>query len=231
MTDTTQQIIKNNTVDIHGKSYLTVAGRVGLFHEDNDADVSIETGCKVDGTLVMCKASVKTKKGTFTGWSAVDTSNASSIEKGSPIEVAETSAVGRALGFAGYGVIDSIASADEMVKSGATAPQTDTKRILEKAQAVREEAGTTLDHVCKLHNVQMKERTSPAGGTYYDHRRKLDTGEWERCSGYGFKGDMKRLDLRTSKPEGLTEEDDKEAYGDAPIAEPTAEQINEDVPF
>ncbi len=39
------------------------------------------------------------------------------IEKASPYEVAETSAIGRALGFAGFGIADGIASADEMVKA------------------------------------------------------------------------------------------------------------------
>ena len=39
------------------------------------------------------------------------------IEKASPYEVAETSAVGRALGFAGYGIVGGIASADEMIAS------------------------------------------------------------------------------------------------------------------
>ena len=40
------------------------------------------------------------------------------MEKTSPYEIAETSAIGRALGFAGYGSVDSIASADEMIKAG-----------------------------------------------------------------------------------------------------------------
>ena len=38
--------------------------------------------------------------------------------------MAETSAVGRALGFAGYGIVEGIASADEVVKAAATPVRT-----------------------------------------------------------------------------------------------------------
>ncbi len=33
------------------------------------------------------------------------------------LEVAETSAIGRALGFAGYGIVEGVASADELIKN------------------------------------------------------------------------------------------------------------------
>lgn len=106
----------DNIVDIHGKKYMTVAGRLQLAHTDNDT-LSITTEVIPNGGSVVVKATVVTKKGTFTGISAANPSKA--IEKMSPYEVAETSAVGRALGFAGYGAVDSIASADEMVKATA----------------------------------------------------------------------------------------------------------------
>ena len=48
---------------------------------------------------------------------------------------------------------------------------------------------TTSDKsYCSLHKVQMKERTSQAGTTYFDHRRKNAGGSWERCFGSGWKG-------------------------------------------
>src|SRR6185312_11942549 len=102
-------------VNIHGKEYITVAERLNEAREDIQ---SIITEVVPDGGLVVVRATVTTKKGVFTGISAANPSKA--IEKQSPYEVAETSAVGRALGFAGYGAVDSIATADEMVKSGAT---------------------------------------------------------------------------------------------------------------
>lgn len=108
---------ENNVIKIHGKDYLTVAGRLAIAHEGSKTlSITTEVLPDTNGNVVI-KATVVTDKGTFTGISGANTSKA--IEKQSPYEVAETSAVGRALGFAGYGVTDGIATADEMVKAGA----------------------------------------------------------------------------------------------------------------
>lgn len=98
-------------ISIHGKQYVTVAERV---QEAGDDFISLDTEVLYQ-TPVVIKATVTTKKGTFTGISAANPSKA--IEKMSPYEVAETSAIGRALGFAGYGIVDGIDTADEMVKA------------------------------------------------------------------------------------------------------------------
>lgn len=106
------------SIKIQGKEYVTVAERVKAIHDDLKKEAfSITTEVIPNGGAVVIKATVTTPKGTFTGISAANPLK--SIEKMSPYEVAETSAVGRALGFAGYGMVDSIASADEMVKAGA----------------------------------------------------------------------------------------------------------------
>lgn len=115
------------SIQIHGKEYITVAERVLEAHADLK-EVTLAGGQRIQDSLsittevlyqspVVIKATVVTKKGTFTGISAANPSKA--IEKMSPYEVAETSAVGRALGFAGYGMVDSIATADEMNKANA----------------------------------------------------------------------------------------------------------------
>lgn len=102
----------NGIVQIHGKDYMTVARRVELAHEE-DALESIETEVLSNDPVVI-KALVKIKGQVYTGISSVSLDSARIIERQNPYEVAETSAVGRALGFAGYGIIESIASADEM---------------------------------------------------------------------------------------------------------------------
>jgi|SRR3990167_177993 len=99
-------------IQIHGKDYMTVARRVELAHEDGLEEIITEV---LTHEPVVIKALVRTKKGTFSGISSANPLK--SIEKSNPYEVAETSAVGRALGFAGYGLIEGIASADEMIKS------------------------------------------------------------------------------------------------------------------
>lgn len=103
----------NNIVNIHGKQYMTVAGRVELAHKDLKL-LSIRSKIEYqDENEVVVKAIVITPKGEYTGHASSKKAK-QGIEGQSPLEVAETSAIGRALGFAGYGVIDSIASADEV---------------------------------------------------------------------------------------------------------------------
>lgn len=112
----------NGIVNIHGKEYKTVAARVTEAHEGN-ALKSVETEVlSADPVVVRAKVVIQKDEDilTFTGISAVIPGQAKNIEKENPYEVAETSAVGRALGFAGYGEVHSIASADEMAKAGAT---------------------------------------------------------------------------------------------------------------
>jgi hypothetical protein len=101
------------TINIHGKQYMPVNERVKEAHEAKDF-ISMESEVLTHNPVVI-KVTIKTKEGSFTGISAANPSK--TIEKQSPYEVAETSALGRALGFAGYGIDDGIASADEVKKA------------------------------------------------------------------------------------------------------------------
>jgi hypothetical protein len=98
-------------VKIHGKEYFTVAERL---EQAKDIIKRIETEVLFLEPQIMVKATIETDKGTFTGISAANPDK--SIEAKTPVEVAETSAVGRALAFAGYAGTE-IASADEMYKA------------------------------------------------------------------------------------------------------------------
>jgi hypothetical protein len=101
---------------IHGKQYYTVADRLKEAGKDL---ISVQTEVLQHEPSVVVKATIIVKNGsqlrTFTGTSFANINKA--IEKTSPYEVAETSAVGRALGFAGYGIDEGIASAEEMSKA------------------------------------------------------------------------------------------------------------------
>lgn len=105
------------TINIKGKEYVPVNERVKAIHEDlSEVPFSIETELIVEALpAIAFKATVTIGERIFTGHSAANPAKA--IEKQSPYEVAETSAIGRALGFAGYGIEESIASADEITKS------------------------------------------------------------------------------------------------------------------
>ena len=103
-------------ITIHGKQYVTVAERVQALHETIGDEKTISITTEVLSTEpVVIKATVTIGENVFTGISAANPSKA--IEKQSPYEVAETSAIGRALGFAGFGITEGIASADEIIKS------------------------------------------------------------------------------------------------------------------
>lgn len=109
------------TIKIHGKDYVPVAERVKFLAEDKERVYSIETDYKYipeDGrTLWVVKATLTLNGNTFTGHAQeLETSDVKKINHTSALENCETSAVGRALAMAGIGVVDSIASADEMRK-------------------------------------------------------------------------------------------------------------------
>lgn len=108
-------------IQIHGKTYVTVAERVLEAHAENEKIDILTEFLPVEG-MVVCRATVNTKNGVFNGTSAANPTKM--IEKQSPYEVAETSAVGRALGFAGYGAVDGIASADEVIKAESSVEST-----------------------------------------------------------------------------------------------------------
>lgn len=103
-----------NTINIHGREYVPVSERVKMAHASEDK-LSITTELVQSEPVAIVKATVVTSKGTFTGYSA--SNPAKPLEKVSPIEIAETSAIGRCLGFAGFAIDDGIASADEVVKA------------------------------------------------------------------------------------------------------------------
>lgn len=143
-------------IQIHGKEYKTVAERLEEAHATSDL-MGVETEVLYLDPQVMVKATIKTKKGTFTGISAADPNK--SIEAKTPVEVAETSAVGRALAFAGYAGSE-IASADEMAKAGAYQPKKQEVQLDDKLTAT-----------CKTHNVKMIQKISPkTGNPYWSHR-------------------------------------------------------------
>ena len=101
------------TINIKGKEYVPVVERVKEAHI-LDKDVSIITEVVEFGDRVSVKATVTFKGKTFTGHSQSEYGKG--MMGGVALEVAETSAVGRALGFANIGLLDGIASADEMRK-------------------------------------------------------------------------------------------------------------------
>lgn len=107
------------TIDIKGRPYIPVVERVKEAHK---SDIEIQTELISDtDSQVSFKATVTFydkvagDTRTFTGHSSA--SKTSGMMKDVAMEVAETSAIGRALGFANIGLEADIATADEMRKA------------------------------------------------------------------------------------------------------------------
>lgn len=105
------------TIDIKGKEYVMVKDRIIRFNELYlEGSITTEI-LKNDENSVVVKAQVFTDKDSkriFTGHS--EAYRGDGMMGDVPVEVAETSAVGRALAMMGIGIIESVASAEEMLK-------------------------------------------------------------------------------------------------------------------
>src|SRR5215475_10950599 len=110
--------LTEKAVNIKGKDYVLVKDRILFFNETCDeGSITTELVSAPDAPMVVIKATVSPDgKRFFTGYSQATWAEFG-INKTSALENAETSAVGRALAFMGIGVIESIASADEMHKA------------------------------------------------------------------------------------------------------------------
>ena len=117
-----QSLVKANaaihTTHIKGKEYAEVNQRVQAFRTLYPARfITTEILCR-EGGLCIIKATVghyaDGKSVILATGTAYEKEGSSQINRTSYIENCETSAVGRALGMAGFGIDTSIASADEM---------------------------------------------------------------------------------------------------------------------
>ena len=116
------------SIDIHGKKYYPVVERVKEFRKDYP-DGYIKTKIiSITDDSVLVKATIFSNETQYlsTGH-AYEKQSWGKINVRSMVENAETSAVGRALGFLGIGIEDDIASADEM--KGTDEPLADFAQI------------------------------------------------------------------------------------------------------
>lgn len=109
------------TIKIKGKDYVEVKERVKDFHDKYpNGSISTELLHHSDGLWVV-KATIVTdvdKPRVFTGLAQeVESEDYKQVNFSSALENAETSAVGRAMAFLNIGVVDSIASVDEINKA------------------------------------------------------------------------------------------------------------------
>jgi hypothetical protein len=118
------------TIDIKGKPYVTVSERVKAIRKKYGFEVTIATDIhtlKDDFVIIKATITDKDRRIISTGF-AKENAGDTFINKGSHLENCETSAVGRALAFAGFGIEAEIASADEVVNSSSNSAISDTQK-------------------------------------------------------------------------------------------------------
>ena len=147
------------TTDIKGMAYAEVSQRIKAFRMVYPAGtIKTDLLSNENGVcIIKATAGIQTESGFITlgEGTAYEKENASFINKTSYIENCETSAVGRALGMAGFGIDTAVASADEektaILQQEAEKPITaEQKKALTK---MLKEDGIPEEYICELYSV------------------------------------------------------------------------------
>lgn len=139
--------LSSKAIDIKGKQYVLVSDRIIYFNETYpEGSITTKLVSPIQSELVVVKATVRPENSSerkFTAYSQAKWGDGF-INKSSALENCETSAVGRALAMMGIGVIDSVASVDEINKAGVrTVYEDDLSKAKQKVYKAFEKAGTT----------------------------------------------------------------------------------------
>ena len=154
------------TTDIKGKSYADVAQRIKAFRMIYPTGYIHTHFFQLDNGVCTMLAEVgyyledgtRVELGTGT---AQEKESSSFINKTSYIENAETSAVGRALGMAGFGIDVSVASADEV--QNAIANQGEEKATPKQIEFLKSKyTGANLEKLLKANSITKIEDLSLA---------------------------------------------------------------------
>lgn len=124
--------LEDKSIEIKGKQYVQVKDRLNYLAEEYEGEYSVETNYEYFPTqrLWVVKATLTIKDKSYTGLAQeVESDDYKEVNSTSALENCETSAVGRACAMAGIGVVDSIASVDEMNKAKNSAKPLSAKQL------------------------------------------------------------------------------------------------------
>ena len=172
------------TTNIKGKEYAEVNQRVKAFRMLCPGGTISTEMLSSDGDVCVFKAYVLDEGGNLLGTgTAFEEKGSSYINKTSYIENCETSAVGRALGFAGFGIDTAIRSAEEVKiaiekQEEYKAEDVGKQRIdavKVKALKARCEAdGVSVEKLCELYKVNaLEELTEKKFANIHEHWDKI----------------------------------------------------------
>nr|DAQ18354.1 MAG TPA: hypothetical protein [Caudoviricetes sp.] len=151
--------------DIKGKGYIEVNQRIKAFRQVYPTGTISTEILSLENGVVMMKSAVLDDDGkTLATGLAYEKESSSFINKTSFIENCETSAIGRALGFCGFGIDSSVASAEEvenaMLNQGNQ--ESNERKASPKQVALLEKIyqGENLDKLLKYNNLEKLEDIS-----------------------------------------------------------------------
>ena len=142
------------TTDIKGKDYAEVNQRVKAFRMVYPQGTISTQMIKNENGVCIFTAVVRNEEGNIlaTG-TAYEKENSTFINKTSYIENCETSAVGRALGMAGFGIDTSIASAEE-VQNAMANQNKPSKKTTKDIKALPEQVETIANGCGSEENIK-----------------------------------------------------------------------------
>ena len=151
--------------DIKGKGYIEVNQRIKAFRQVYPTGTISTEIISLENGVVMMKATVLDDTGkTLATGLAYEKESSSFINKTSFIENCETSAIGRALGFCGFGIDSSVASAEEVENAMLNQGNQDKqeRKASPKQVALLEKIyqGENLDKLLKYNNLEKLEDIS-----------------------------------------------------------------------
>jgi len=118
MAENKDKIYTFKTIDIRGKAYVTVNERLRFFKEQYPGYTIFTEIIEKTPDEVLMRAVIKDQEGNFRAEGlAYEMRSSSMVNKTSYIENCQTSSIGRALGFLGIGITDSIATAEEVLNA------------------------------------------------------------------------------------------------------------------
>lgn len=145
------------TTDIKGKMYAEVNERIKAFRMVHPNGYITTQIISLDGGVCVIKAEVGEDEKVLGTGTAYEKEGSTFINKTSYIENCETSAVGRALGMAGFGIDTSVASAEEVQNAIAQQDAAEDKKETEKAakQKINGVYADSLRKRCENFNVDI----------------------------------------------------------------------------
>lgn len=185
----------NNTIqttDIRGKSYADVAQRVKAFRQVYPTGYIRTEMISNEGGVCVFRAECGVGTQPLGTGTAYEKEGSSNINRTSYIENCETSAVGRALGFAGFGIDTAIASAEE-VRGAISAQQAQehAPRAQKPSARLTEASAAKLREAAAQININLPELL-----------RRYHVNEVEELSTAQYTAIMKQIQAHMDKQEG-----------------------------